>query len=251
MPYRKALTNVRRKKGWINRGVKARRRLASRRRSVRGRSNRFSRRTLVRSGFPTKLTVKLAYHDTISLDADAGPDGFKTYVFRANSCYDPDFTGTGHQPMMFDQYMQIYDHYQVKWSSIKVTNIPKDTIGNTYPPIWGVYLGDEATAVNSMSNVNQLLEQRDHGPYKMSGMRDNSTNLRLNTIKRWCNLRRFLGNKDASLQRGDASSNPAEMAFFIIWVSARTILFNPAAEQFEIDLSFIVEFSEPRLQPQS
>lgn len=250
MAYRRTLTNTRRKR-FVARGVKSRRRLALSRRSRRYRSYRPSRRTLIRSGFPKKLTVKLAYVDSITIDPPGGPDGFGTYVFRANSCFDPDFTGTGHQPMMFDTYMALYDHYQVKWSSIKVTNTPTASAAQTYPPIWGVYLSDVSSGVAAMNNVNQLLEQRDHGPFKMAGLRDNSSNLRMQTIKRSVNVRKFLGNNDASLLRGDAGTNPAEDVYFIIWTSARSIVFNPGAEQFDVQMNFIVEFTEPRIMPQS
>lgn len=36
-----------------------------------------------------------------------------SYVLSANGCYDPDITGTGHQPMGFDQMMAFYNHYCV------------------------------------------------------------------------------------------------------------------------------------------
>lgn len=250
MAYRRGLTNTRRKR-FVARGVKSRRRLALSRRSRRYRSYRPSRRTLIRSGFPKRLTVKLAYVDSININPPQGPDGFGTYVFRANSVYDPDFTGTGHQPMMFDTYMALYDHYQVKWSSIKVINTPTFSGTQTHPPIWGVYLSDAASGVSAMQNVNQLLEQRDHGPFKMAGLRDNSSNLRMQTIKRSVNIRKFVGTRDHSLLRGDAGSNPSEDVYFIIWVSARAMPFDPTAEQFDVHMNFIVEFTEPRIMPQS
>lgn len=221
------------------------------------RRKRFSRRRflgkrrLVRSGFPAQCTVKLAYVDSISLDAIAGPDSFAYYIFRANSAYDPDFTGTGHQPMGFDEYMKLYDHYQVKWSSIKVTNMPTQSTGNATPIVWGVHISDSPTALAQMNNVNMLMEQRNTGPFRIGGLRDSTTNIRLNTIRRSVNVRRFLGHKDPSLLRGDAISNPSEDIYYTIWATARSSPFNPGAEAFDVHMEMIVTFSEPKYMTQS
>ena len=208
-------------------------------------------RKLVRSGFPAQCTVKLAYVDSIAIDAIAGPDNFQYYIFRANSCYDPDYTGQGHQPMGFDEYMKLYDHYQVKWSSIKVTNMPYQATGNATPIVWGVHISDAPNTLASMNNVNQLMEQRNTGPFKIGGLRDNTTNTRMNTIKRSCNIRKFAGNKDPSLLRGDAFANPTEEVYYTIWATARGSTYNPGAEQFDVHMEFIVTFTEPKLMTQS
>lgn len=221
-------------------------------RVFRGKRRRFlGSRKLVRSGFPAQCTVKLAYCDSISLDPIAGPDQFVYYIFRANSCYDPDYTGTGHQPMGFDEYMKLYDHYQVKWSSIKVTNMPLKAVGNDTPVIWGVHISDAAGAIPSMNNVNMLMEQRNTGPFRIGGLRDNTTNTRMNTIKRTCNIRKFTGTTDNTLLRGDSLGNPAEDVLYTIWATARSSPFNPGAEQFEVHMEFIVTFTEPKLMQQS
>jgi hypothetical protein len=33
--------------------------------------------------------------------------------FRTTAVYDPDYTGTGHQPYGFDQHSRLYNHYIV------------------------------------------------------------------------------------------------------------------------------------------
>ena len=46
-----------------------------------------------------------------------------SYVFRGNSLYDPDYTGTGHQPRYYDQLTPIYGRYKVLSSAITVEMI--------------------------------------------------------------------------------------------------------------------------------
>lgn len=42
------------------------------------------------------------------------------WTFRLNSLYDPDYTGTGHQPRFFDQWSAIYGSYNVYKVRVKV-----------------------------------------------------------------------------------------------------------------------------------
>lgn len=69
------------------------------------------------TGFPDRITTKLKYCDTISLAAGTGP---AQYVIRGNSCFDPNSTGGGHQPLFFDQWIAVYEKYRVIGSSIVV-----------------------------------------------------------------------------------------------------------------------------------
>jgi len=60
--------------------------------------------------FSAKTTRALRYSDYFQLTTTSG--AVSTYVFAANGLYDPNITGTGHQPMGFDQLLQFYNHYQ-------------------------------------------------------------------------------------------------------------------------------------------
>jgi len=70
------------------------------------------------NALPFRHRAILRYHDVV----DTGGTGVSpsSYIFAANGLYDPDITGTGHQPMGFDQLMAFYAHYTVIRSSIKV-----------------------------------------------------------------------------------------------------------------------------------
>jgi len=56
-----------------------------------------------------KALVMMDYCDQISIQ----PDAFEPHLFRANSIFDPDFTGVGHQPLSHDQYALRYSQYRV------------------------------------------------------------------------------------------------------------------------------------------
>lgn len=60
--------------------------------------------------FPTEKFVKLKYSMTTTLTQVSVP---VAQQFRCNSLYDPDLTGTGHQPYFYDQLNTIYQNYTV------------------------------------------------------------------------------------------------------------------------------------------
>ncbi len=61
---------------------------------------------------PQTLIRKLRYCDRLEIDPGAS-SALGEHFFSCVGLFDPDITGTGHQPMGFDQYMALYDHYQV------------------------------------------------------------------------------------------------------------------------------------------
>jgi hypothetical protein len=96
--------------------------------------------------FPTATRVHLKYD--MYFDASLAANTFTYYEFAANGCYDPDLSGVGHQPYMYDQYTDRYSKYRVLGfryqvlvpmnnnpaESIKVgTQIRNDNYTPTYP----------------------------------------------------------------------------------------------------------------------
>lgn len=74
---------------------------------------------------PDVMSVQLHYSRNGSLTG-ASP---QSRVFRGNSCFDPDFTGVGSQPLGFDQWSQFYRRYRVIASKIVVSSVTKSTEG--------------------------------------------------------------------------------------------------------------------------
>jgi hypothetical protein len=44
--------------------------------------------------------------------------GVSLYQFAGNGCFDPDITGTGHQPYYWDTYTGVYNYYSVMGSRV-------------------------------------------------------------------------------------------------------------------------------------
>lgn len=156
-------------------------------------------------GFPTKLTAKLRYAETFTLTSTAGVVG--TQNFAANGLFDPNLTGAGHQPMYFDQYMAVYNHFTVLGAKITITAI--NTSG-TVPMNIGCYLNDDATAVTSMQNA---LEES-NSTFKMLG----TTGADSKTLVRTFSAKGTFGGSllsDANLQ-GNATTNPPELSVFTV-----------------------------------
>ena len=61
----------------------------------------------------------LRYHETFDINPTVGGVPAQ-YNFRSNSCYDPNFSGIGHQPRGFDQIMSMYQYLAVREAQIEV-----------------------------------------------------------------------------------------------------------------------------------
>lgn len=83
----------------------------------RGRRTR-SRAQGFASTFVKGRITKMVYHDAFILNSTTGI--LANQVFRAGSIFDPDFTGTGHQPRGHDQWAQLYHKYLVIGARISV-----------------------------------------------------------------------------------------------------------------------------------
>lgn len=83
-------------------------------------------------GFPDTLVTKLKYSDLITLTSTS--NSLSRYVFQPNNAYDPDYTGIGHQPMMFDQFAAVYARYVVLGAKLTASFSPiSNTISTTQP----------------------------------------------------------------------------------------------------------------------
>jgi len=158
-------------------------------------------------GFPDRLVVKLRYDDIKQLTMTSGALGL--LQFNMNSIFDPDITGTGHQPMYFDQYCAMYDHYTVLKSMIKVT-----VVANTQAALIFSLGQDDDTSISAATSSTIWERPGFQTKVVNTPIQPNDTVL----WSRWDAKKTFGGDpkSDPDLQ-GTASANPTEQTYYVIY----------------------------------
>lgn len=106
-------------------------------------------------GFPNSIITKHRYAALQSMASSAG--SLVRHAWCANSVYDPDFTGTGHQPLYYDQYTAIYDQYVVLGSKITITFANRDTAKNAIIGIVGEDDGTASPTIDTLMECNNSI----------------------------------------------------------------------------------------------
>lgn len=158
-------------------------------------------------GLPKKIMVTHRYRESFPVTSTTG--GIGNYLFSCNGLYDPNTTGSGHQPMYYDQFSALYDQYTVIGSRITYLIVPSTS--STVPVKIGVFINDDTTSTpTSVDNISELPSG------KMYILPQNSTKT-LVIRKNWSAKKTFggsvLGND--SLQ-GTISTNPSEQSYYQI-----------------------------------
>lgn len=163
--------------------------------------------------------TKLVYFETgLSLNSTAGVPGFQN--FSVNSCYDPYTTGTGHQPMGFDQMMALYRFYTVLGSTITVKFRSGDS---TYLNYVGIFATGDTTTVSAPGDI---IENGDGissslSPKPASGS-DSTAECVLTykvDMKQITRQKNLIGQDEYS---GRFNSNPTDQYYYRIWAAPNT-----------------------------
>lgn len=187
------------------------------------------------SGVPTQNVCKMRYVQRIAIAA--GP-AMVAHLFRANSIFDPDLTGIGHQPMGHDQMVALYNHYTVLGSKITVA-------WGTHDPntecVCGVYL--DSNGISGYSSYEGVIEAR-KGAYRL--LTDNR-NAKYTTCKysakKFFQLADVMDNTD---RIGAAvGNNPVEDVAFVVWGQPGNFTSSVTMEAL-VKIEYIVKFSEPK-----
>lgn len=187
-------------------------------------------------GGPRKEIVKLRYSGIACLDVSS--TGAASHIFQANSMYDPDHTGVGHQPRGFDQYMTRFDHYTVLGAKIKAEFVNRQT--TTQGVVVACTLQDDNTVITSLDDLMEY-------PKKRHQIVTNDTPEAKFTQSYSC--RKFFGGikplTDPN-QRGSIITNPAEGAFFGVYAHTMDNQIGSGCMDLMVTIDFIVAFTEPK-----
>lgn len=158
-------------------------------------------------GFPKKIKMIHKYVSApTQLNCVTG--GMATHVFSCNDLYDPDVTGTGHQPLFFDQMALIYNHFTVIGSRIIIrVQTSEDPVGPSIGCLWI----DDNTGTTA-TNLGMVAEQ---GKYKIKNFGGPNSNPNSMWKSKWSARKYFgkgvLANNDLM---GSNANSPVEQSYY-------------------------------------
>nr|AUF34968.1 putative capsid protein [uncultured virus] len=220
---------------------------------VRSNKRRRTKPTIPRSllsfpvgGFPKSKMVRLRYCQEIFLNAPSGATDYHT--FSANGMYDPDITGTGHQPFGFDQNMAFYDHFTVLKSrcTARYTN---SNGGNATPAYFLITLSDSPIQPSSYTSISHLLESP-FAPDEVKQIGSERNYIGWNPVEeRVFDAKKFFRRKDPlddTTLQGRESANPTEQAYFQVIVGSIGTN-DPAGMPILVTIDYWAMLTEPKL----
>lgn len=184
-------------------------------------------------GFPKKVLVTHKYNDQVAINTGATGQ-LSNYLFSCNGMYDPNITGTGHQPYYFDQLTALYDHYCVIGSKLKLRVAKSDV--TTVPCTVGVYINDDTTATTSLTTAMEYSSGRH--------LVLTTSNQKASITRKWSAKKYFgksvLANTDL---QGTSAANPSEQSFFNFWVSSETNI-QQTSVLIDVEITYIAVWKE-------
>lgn len=152
-------------------------------------------------------------------------------LFRANSIFDPDFSGVGHQPYGHDTYQSIYNHYNVRSAICTMT----PTAANA-DQIFGITLCDDSSVQSDYDTIREVKGTR-MAIAKESGGQPPSVTCYYN-----CNQ-----NFDIPYQKATGASfgqNPAESMIFHCWSESAGSGQGSSTNRYLITITYTVDMWE-------
>ena len=167
--------------------------------------------------YPNGLLTKHKYSDSFMLEGNYLQEDIQSNAmqsFRTSSLYDPDRTGTGHQPLFYDEMSTIYNQYRVLGAkcTIRFVNVCNEPV-----QVFGAHLGQP---LGSGWTPHALMERKDIRSKFLSG-RSGGKNFTTMTLfyspsKHYAQTKNNLRNDSDLVGYGDGDKVPAKASYFEI-----------------------------------
>jgi len=192
--------------------------------------------------FPLRARKSMFYYDHGFEQTSTSGAKSTIYSFSANALFDPDITGTGHQPLGFDTMMTYYEQYTVLGSKITFTCLSALGI----PIRVTAYLNPDTTSQGITESMENGLNKSFMltGPYGVSPTHGKLMNLS-------CDITNYFGRKrssdivnDTELS-GTVAANPAEQVYYSI-VSWSAVNATTSTNGWDVVIEYDAVFWEPK-----
>jgi len=190
--------------------------------------------------FGLRTRRHLPYYEAVVLVGPGNASATGQYIWSANGLFDPNVTGTGHQPMGFDQMMIFYNHYTVISSRIQCSVQNASGTGITaYASL--LVSGSSSVTTDYTSNI----ENGEIAYAALSAPAAAGSNCVLKTAVNCAQFQGLSNIMDDPDMRGDSASNPAEQMYYVIsvWNPASAVV---ASLIVNVLIDFDVIFHEPK-----
>lgn len=206
-----------------------------------GRRRRGRKMTIRRSPMATKFLTHLRYTDQINVDP--GLSGLRAvHVFRANSLFDPDETGGGHQPRGFDQIMPMYEKYTVIACRMKCTFMANEANQNARVCIAILNTGTPLVSFNDYLESGTAITK-----YLTNTSQPSVVIVQKVAMAKWFSKTSLLSEDTV---QGSSTGNPAEVCHFHV-VAAGVNGVNTGNVTVQVEIQFVAVFTEPVVVAQS
>lgn len=177
------------------------------------------------------------------LQLNPGLGSLAQYSFSANGMYDPNTTGTGHQPIGFDQMMALYEQFTVLRAHIKIT---------------AINAGDDACRValflNPDTGISSITATMENGLLESKVLAGSGTDAgqhRMKTLELTCDIPKYFGKDFNAIladpqMYGTVGNNPGEQVYFSLAAWDPFTTSASATVAFDVTISYDVMYWEPK-----
>lgn len=189
---------------------------------------------------PDGITVRLTYATSYQLTFGTQFDK----IMSGNGLYDPDVSGSGHQPLGFDEWMAFYDRYRVLASTCTVNTINTNTTaGNNLQTT--LIPTNQQTAIANADEAEELPDAEEANAGIATGPAEDM----VRATKQTSTMVGVPNIKYATEYSGTATSNPTQQWYWRVYHEATNG--TTLAGFVNINIVYTVEFYQKKMVLQS